>query len=269
MRGILRKMRTEIGEPIQYKLPIGDELIPLNERIGKPFSLTHTGEIFCINCARKTRKSFAQGYCYPCFKRLAECDLCIMRPHTCHHHLGTCRDEDWAAQNCMTKHIVYLANSSAIKVGITRATQLPTRWIDQGASQALALFSVASRLHSGLLEAALAKHLSDRTDWRKMLTGNADFIDLKTAADKILTTTKTDLTDLQKTNPTLTWQRLHNEPLKLNYPVNQYPKKPTAMSLDKTPKITGELQGIKGQYLILEQGVINIRKFAGYEVEVE
>ncbi len=130
-------MLSSHDSPVSYLLPLDDELIPVNQFIGKALSLTFQGEIHCIECGRKTRKSYNQGYCFPCFKSLASCDMCIMKPETCHYQQGTCRQPEWGETHCFQDHYVYLANSSAIKVGITRGTQIPTRWIDQGASQAL------------------------------------------------------------------------------------------------------------------------------------
>ncbi len=142
-------MVTSLASPIQYQLPIDDKLVSMNEHIGDSVSLHYSGEIHCIECGRRTNKSYNRGYCYPCFISLAACDLCIMKPETCHYHLGTCREPQWGETHCMQDHYVYFANSSGIKVGITRGTQIPTRWIDQGASQALAVFRVSNRLLSG------------------------------------------------------------------------------------------------------------------------
>ena len=268
LRGVLRKMKTVLAEPIRYQLPLGDTLFAVDQRIGKSLSLSFTGNIFCIACGGKTKKSFARGYCYRCFKKLAECDLCIMRPHTCHYHLGTCRDEKWADQHCMREHFVYIANSSGLKVGITRSGQIPTRWIDQGASQALAIFKVRNRLHSGLLEVALAKHISDRTDWRKMLKGSAEPVDMRAAAEDVLRAAKNDLASLKETQPGFEWQRLDEPPLSLSYPVARYPEKIVSLDFEKTATLAGRLNGIKGQYLLFDSGVLNVRKFGGYEVVV-
>ena len=136
-RGALDKMAARLDAPVQYAFRLGELQVPVNPLIGKTLRLEYLGAIHCSHCGRKTNKSFSQGYCYPCFKKLPQCDLCIVSPEKCHHELGTCRDPEWGTSFCMTDHVVYLANSSGIKVGITRATQLPTRWLDQGATQAL------------------------------------------------------------------------------------------------------------------------------------
>ena len=264
--GCLRKMRVEATRPVSYLMPVGDALLAVNDQLGRPLRLQYTGNIHCVECGRKTNKSFAQGYCYPCFKSLAECDLCIMKPETCHFAQGTCRDEEWAKSHCMQDHYVYLANSSGIKVGITRGTQIPTRWIDQGASQAIAMFRVRNRLHSGLLEVALKKQVSDRTDWRKLLKGLPQEQDMVAARERLIGLVQSDLEALKQSNADLEWEQLDDAPIQLTYPVDYYPEKIVSLNLDKTPEISGTLMGIKGQYLILDCGVINIRKFAGYEV---
>jgi len=266
--GVLRKMQVETGPPVSYLIPVGDGFVPLNQNIGKSLRLEFTGNIHCIGCGRKTSKSFAQGFCYPCFKSLASCDMCIMKPETCHYHLGTCREPEWGETHCMQDHIVYLANSSGLKVGITRGTQIPTRWIDQGATQAIPMFRVGNRLHSGLLEVTIKKQVSDRTDWRKLLKGEADSVDLVALRQQIFNNAEQDLEQLKQDNPELEWEFLDADPIVLSFPVETYPQKISSLNFDKNPIVEGVLQGIKGQYLILDSGVINIRKFAGYEVTV-
>src|SRR5690554_3510233 len=150
--GSIRKMLGTLGEPVRYALPLGDEQLPLNDLLGRTIRLEALGEIRCQHCNRLTKKSYSQGFCFPCMKKLAQCDLCIVSPERCHYEQGTCREPAWGEQFCMTDHIVYLANSSGLKVGITRASQIPTRWIDQGASQALPIMRVATRQQSGMVE---------------------------------------------------------------------------------------------------------------------
>jgi len=270
LSGNLTKMAVELApsKPVQYTIRIGDERQLLNPYIGSTIHLNFTGAIHCVSCGRKTKKSFQQGYCFPCMRSLAECDNCIVRPETCHFDQGTCRDETWAQGHCYQSHIVYLANSSGIKVGITRHTQVPTRWIDQGAIQALPVFTVTNRLHSGLLEVILKKHVSDRTDWRKMLKNIADPVDLAAERDRLLSLCEAEISQLQTEIGTDAIQ--YNEAgdtTEINYPVLNYPTKVTSLNFDKTPNISGHLQGIKGQYLILDTGVLNMRKFGGYHIE--
>lgn len=268
MKGNLRKMLSENTNPVTYSLPVGDSVVGLNEFLEKKISLTYTGTINCIACGRKTNKSFNQGYCFPCLRSLAECDSCIVKPELCHFAEGTCRDEEWARSHCIQDHFVYLANSSGIKVGITRHTQIPTRWIDQGATQALPMFKVASRHISGLLEVIIKNHVADKTDWRKMLKGDPEPMDLTAKRDELFVECETEISRLSDTLPTSSIEQLPDETTtSINYPVTEFPTKVTSLNFDKTAEVAGKLLGIKGQYLILDIGVINIRKFGGYEIE--
>ena len=271
--GHLQKMLTSLSlkgdSTVQYQLPLDDQLIPLNDYIGKHIKLTYLGEIHCVECGRKTKKSYNQGYCYPCFQSLAKCDMCIMKPETCHYHEGTCREPEWGEKFCMQEHYVYLANSSGIKVGITRGTQIPTRWIDQGASEALPIFKVSNRLLSGKIEMAIKDHVSDRTDWRKMLKGSPEHVDLAAKRDELLKASEKELKTIEKEFGESQIELLDEKQINISFPINQYPEKVKSLNFDKTPEIEGVLQGIKGQYLILDSGVLNIRKFGGYKVTFE
>ena len=171
-------MRVSADQPVSYTLELGNEIVDLNALLGKKIHLTYTGMIRCCHCQRVTKKSFNQGFCYPCFQKLAQCDRCIMSPELCHYHEGTCREPEWGEQHCMQPHIVYLANSSGLKVGITRAGQVPVRWMDQGAVSAVPVMSVSSRYMSGLVEDLLRTWVNDRTNWRKMLKHEVEEIDL-------------------------------------------------------------------------------------------
>ncbi len=268
MNGQLRKMHTRLSTPVEYQLPLGDTLIELNTHVGQPIKLVFTGDINCLHCGRKTRKSFSQGYCYPCFTRLPQCDSCIVKPEKCHYHEGTCRDPAWGERHCFQPHVVYLANSSGLKVGITRGEQVPTRWIDQGAVQALPILEVDNRLQSGLVEQILAGHVSDKTNWRTMLKGQIDLIDLPQARDRLLTLCAEPLNELREQYGQGAIRTLNADVVEIEYPVQSYPTKVTTHNFDKNPEVTGVLQGIKGQYLILDTGVINIRKFAAYNVQL-
>nr|WP_257274932.1 DUF2797 domain-containing protein [Endozoicomonas sp. SESOKO4] len=257
------------GQPVDYQLPVGDDLLPLNELMGKKLTLEYQGEINCCHCGRKTRKSFSQGFCYPCFKKLPQCDSCIMSPEKCHYHEGTCRDAAWGETFCMTDHVVYLANSSGLKVGITRATQVPTRWVDQGATQALPFVRVSTRQQSGFIETLFKEFVNDRTNWRAMLKGTAEPLDLKTQASELLDMNASRVEALQEQFGLQAITLVVDpEVVDIRYPVEQYPVKVTSMSFDKKPVIEGVLMGIKGQYLILDTGVINIRKHTSYQVNV-
>ena len=270
MQGQLRKMKSRLQNPVEYQLPLTDQLLKLNPVIGKAVNLIYKGNIYCIHCGRKTSKSFNQGYCYPCFTTLARCDMCIMKPEQCHYHKGTCREPEWGEAHCMQPHYVYLANSSGIKVGITRHTQIPTRWIDQGAVQALPILKVQSRFISGLAEISIANHVSDKTSWQRMLKNQVEKVDLYFKRDELLEICKKELQQITNQFGEQAIQFLADEKsIEINYPVLEYPTKVKSFNLDKTPEISATLLGIKGQYLIFDSGVINIRKYAGYEVEFE
>nr|WP_257266919.1 DUF2797 domain-containing protein [Endozoicomonas sp. ONNA2] len=257
---------------VTYQLPVGDQLLLLNDLLGRQLSIKYQGEIHCCHCGRKTKKSFNQGFCYPCFKKLPQCDSCIMSPEKCHYDQGTCRDPAWGEQFCMTDHVVYLANSSGLKVGITRATQVPTRWIDQGATQALPFIRVATRQQSGLLEVIFKEFINDRTNWRAMLKGPADPLDLQDSARELLDMNSSRITALQEQFGIQAIQPLAgtdpSDVVNIDYPVIEYPAKVTSRSFDKEPLIEGTLLGIKGQYLIFDHGVVNIRKHTAYQVSV-
>ena len=269
LSGNLAKMRVELTNPIHYFLPLSKNELYLNDLIGQSLTLRFTDEINCVSCHKKTRKSFNQGHCYACFRRLPQCDICIVKPEYCHYEAGTCRDEQWGEQHCLQPHYIYLANSSGLKVGITRGTQIPTRWIDQGAVQALPIIEVSERLLSGLVEVELKKSLNDKTSWQKMLKGHIERLDLESARDEVFADNEDFLANLQQQWGEDAIEFLHEEEsLEIHYPVLEYPSKVVSFNFDKNPEVSGKLMGIKGQYLIFDTGVINIRKFSGYHVEV-
>jgi len=268
MQGTIRKLKSTLTSPVEYQLPIGDELVSLNDYIGKPLTLTFTGNIFCCNCGKKTKKSYSQGHCFVCMRKLASCDMCIMKPETCHFDKGTCREPQWGEENCMIPHYVYLANTSGLKVGITRHTQIPTRWIDQGATQALPIFKVQTRLQSGLVEVALAEFIADKTNWRNMLKGQSEAIDLKASAAELIPQIDAKLSELAELFGATAIEKLDEDVVELDYPVSEYPSKISSFNFDKAPEVSGILKGIKGQYLIFDTGVINIRKFTSYEISL-
>ena len=269
-RGIVRKMLSRLGQPVSYGARFGDNEIALNPLIDQQLKLVFSGGIYCIHCNRKTNKSFNQGYCYPCFQKLAQCDSCIIHPERCHLEQGTCREPAWGEKYCMQDHIVYLANSSGLKVGITRATQVPTRWIDQGATQALAIIRVRSRLQSGTLEMAFKQHVADKTNWRDMLKGKAAELDMAAERDRLLAACEEDIKELMARFDFFAISILKGiDPVSIDYPVQAYPEKITSLNFDKEPVVSGTLRGIKGQYLIFDSGVINLRRYSGYEVELQ
>ncbi len=272
--GNLVKMPTSLDGDNQsgkhtatYHLALDEARFALNDYLGKKIALRFLGEINCIHCGRKTSKSFNQGYCFPCFRKLAQCDTCIVKPETCHYDQGTCREPDWARTHCFTDHIVYLSNTSGLKVGITRISQAPTRWIDQGAIQAIPLVRVADRKLSGLVESHLAREMADKTSWQAMLKDQTEPLDMSAereiASKKALDYINNDLqlTDLKK------YSIQGSDAIDIDYPVLEYPTKVVSLNFDKTPLVEGTLMGIKGQYLMFDTGVINIRKYGGYKVE--
>jgi hypothetical protein len=269
LTGNLDKMLTKLGPPAQYELWLSGQTLLLNPLIGKQLVLKFTGEINCGHCGRATKKSYNDGYCFPCTQKLAECDICIVKPELCHFHLGTCRDPEWGQKHCMAPHIVYLANSSGAKVGITREKQVPTRWIDQGAKEALPIMRVGSRYQSGQAEVLLAKSVADKTNWRTMLAGEVPSIDLASLRDRLFASIGDELELLEESLGDDLEFLDDAETVSIDYPVNEYPKKIVSLSFDKTPEIKGVLQGIKGQYLIFDHGVINIRRHSGYKISVE
>lgn len=265
MQGRLEKMVAVHDDTIRYELVLNHQRVPLNDLIGQTVTLKHTGNLYCLHCNMPMNKSFNQGYCYPCFSRLAKCDMCMMKPETCHHAFGTCRDTKWAESFCFQPHIVYLSNTSGLKVGITRRTQIPTRWIDQGAIQALPIFKVMSRRMSGLIETLIAKHVADKTQWQRMLKHQIEPLDLLAERDRLLAICADELNQLNQNEIEFLADA---NVVDLNYPITVAPTKVSALNFDKTPHISGVLHGIKGQYLIFEKGVLNVRKFGGYEIQI-
>lgn len=227
--------------------------------LGKKYKLEFTGKIRCVSCGRITKKSFNQGNCFTCFQTLAENDLCILRPDTCHYHLGTCRQPDWGDSHCFRPHTVYLANSSAIKVGITKENPVSNRWVDQGAVQGIPLVEVGSRRDAGIIEKELSKVLSDRTTWQKMVAGDPEPIDLSERKKEFLQKIEDLDFDLDyRVSP-------QEKPTVIRYPVLHFPQKILSLSPEKNLVIEDILTGIKGQYLLFQFGVINIRAYGGYE----
>ena len=261
--GKLSKMHTSLsGTQVNYKLQLDSVWYDLNSLVGKKIKLSYTGKIVCTSCHKQIKKSYAQGFCYPCTMKLASCDLCILKPETCHFHQGTCREPEWGEKNCFQSHYVYLANSSGLKVGITRKTNVPYRWMDQGATEALPILEVSNRLVSGQVEVLFKKLISDKTDWRKMLRGEPESLHLPQWRDKLFLELKEELKSFN-------YNLLDDKIFKFKYPVESYPEKSSSISLDKISQIDGKILGIKGQYLIFDCGVLNVRSHTGYEIMLE
>lgn len=260
--GNISKMRSSREEVVQYFLPLGNQLIDMNKLIGQDIQLEFMGKIHCMKCGRETRKSFAQGYCYPCFTSAPETEECVLRPELCRAHEGVARDMEYAEEHCLSEQVVYLAITSGLKVGVTRRSQVPTRWIDQGALAAIVFARTPNRYTAGLMEVAMKKHTADKTNWRKMLSGSdpgpIDLVDEKARLMEMIP---------EELSANLTED---NAVLEFTYPVEQYPEKIRSLNFDKDPLVSGILTGIKGQYLMFDQDrVINVRKFGSYLVKLK
>ncbi|MFA9372371.1 MAG: DUF2797 domain-containing protein [Labilibaculum antarcticum] len=260
-QGNISKMRTDLKDVVEYQLPIGEEIVNMNPLVGKKLSFTYLGQINCIHCGKITKTSFAQGYCYSCFTTLPQTDESILRPELDLSYLGIARDMEWAKKHTLQPHFVYLAYSGNLKVGVTRESQVPTRWMDQGASKAIKLAKTPNRHIAGVIEVALKKHFSDKTNWRAMLklehTEGVDLLSEKKKAAGLL-------------HPELQ-QYISDEDqvFEMIYPMNSQPEKVVSFGFEKEKEYSGILKGIKGQYLIFEDGkVLNIRKHNGYLVSL-
>lgn len=256
-KGNIIKMRTELADPIHYYLQIGDHEVAINPLIGQHIQLKFDGQINCVACRKRTKTSFAQGFCYSCYQTVPEASETIMRPELSKAHFGIARDIKWAEEQDMADHYVYLAVSNDLKVGVTRWHQVPTRWIDQGASRAIKLAKTPNRHIAGVIEVFLKKHFTDKTNWRTMLQNQVnETINLEEEKQKTIQLMPLELHQYVSDE---------NEIIHLSYPVSEYPEKVKSVSFDKIPLIEGELKGIKGQYLIFEKNqALNVRKHNGY-----
>lgn len=255
--GVLTKMKTELAETVQYYLIFDQDFLNMNQLLNKTVSLNFLN-YHCTNC-HKVKKVFANGFCYSCFMELPQNGEWVIRPELSKAHLGQQdRDLEYEKSVQLKPHIVYLANSSNVKVGVTRKSQIPTRWIDQGAHEAIEVVEVPNRYLAGITEIALKEHVSDKTNWRKMLTN--DLKDLDLAAIK---------NDLKQYLPEEVQQYYlaNAKELEIKFPVLSYPAKCKSLNLEKTPYYEGVLKGIKGQYLIFEDGMVfNVRRHEGFNV---
>lgn len=266
------RVSTDEGNLAHYQLPIGDQSIDVNSLIGQQISVNYSGTINCVHCGSKTKTSFNQGYCYRCLTTLAQCDSCIIRPETCHYDAGTCREPQWGEENCLSDHYVYLANTGTVKVGITRhvTDQISSRWLDQGATQAMPLMRVQNRLISGLVETAFKSHIADKTNWRTMLKGHPADTDLSSLKESLLAEIEEDLDMITEEYGFQAINQLDAPAVNIHYPVSQYPEKIKSINLDKEGAFAGTLLGIKAQYWMLDgDRVINMRKYSGYDLSIE
>ena len=257
--GTLTKMQTEIGHPIQYYLIFDTNFINVNQLIGRTIEVQHKG-YQCLHC-KKPKKIFRQGFCYDCFSTIPAAADWIMKPELSKAHLDIeDRDLDYEKRVQLQPHVVYLALSSEVKVGVTRKTQVPTRWIDQGAVEALPILETPNRYLAGVAEVALKNHFVDKTNWQKMLKNEVSHADLLAEKQKLQAWLPTEV---------MPYFLPENQEYKLEYPVLRYPLKVTSLNLEKTPDFSGKVIGIKGQYLLFEDGtVFNVRTFEGYVVSI-
>ena len=258
--GNISKMKVENNEFVSYFLPISDEQIFINSLIGKQIELKFEGRINCIKCNKEIKKTFAQGYCYSCFISSPETEACSVSPEKCEAHNGIARDMEWANEHCVQDHFVYLSLTSNVKVGVTRQTNIPSRWIDQGAVKAIKLAKPPYRELAGQIEVDLKKYFSDKTSWQKMLKCEIPEANLLAEKQKAAGLLRNDLKKYLCPDNTI---------YEFNYPLEVSPTSVKSISLDKTPEISAKLIGIKGQYLIFDdKRVLNIRKHNGYYVKI-
>ncbi|HLT48934.1 MAG TPA: DUF2797 domain-containing protein [Aequorivita sp.] len=257
--GVLTKMQTENGSPIQYYLVFENDFLNMNQLLDKKVSINFL-HYQCLNCGLQ-RKIYRQGFCYDCFYEIPQAADWIMNPELSKAHLGI-EDRDLAYEEKVQiqPHVVYLANSSSVKVGVTRKSQIPTRWIDQGAHEAIEIVEVPNRYLAGITEVALKDHVSDKTNWRTMLKNEIKDEDLVEWRNKLKQFIPTEAAEYYLEN---------NAETNLQFPVLKYPEKPKSLNLEKTPFYEGILKGIKGQYLIFDDDtVFNIRGNEGYVVSI-
>lgn len=258
--GVITKMQTEHGKPIQYYLVFESSFLNMNQLLGSEIELEMTG-YQCLNCSRR-KKVFRQGFCYDCFTSSAHAGEWIIRPELSTAHLGIAdRDLDHEAMVQLQPHIVYLAVSCEVKVGVTRKSQIPTRWIDQGAHLAIEIVEVPNRYLAGITEVVLKNHYTDKTNWKRMLLNEIIECDLHAERLKVV--------DLLPEEVRSLFSNSAFSPTEIHFPVLEYPKSITTINFEKSRIIRGRLVGIKGQYLLFENGTaFNVRAAEGALVRI-
>ena len=274
MIGNIKKMQSKHTNPISYKIPIGDSFLPISDYLGRKINVQYLGEINCIGCNRPINKSFAQGYCYPCFIKSPYTSECILRPELCQAHIGVSRDDEWSKKHCLADHYVYLSLTAGVKVGVTRKTQIPTRWIDQGAVQAIKIAKTPNRYLAGEIEIKLKQFISDRTAWQKMLKNDInydiDIIDIREGMYQKIESEYNNYIYNEDGDYIFQEDEFEEEIFEFSYPVDMYPQKIKSISLDKTDDFTSKLIGIKGQYLLFDDNLVfNVRKHTGYQISLK
>lgn len=260
LKGTLRKMLTEFKEPVRYYLTLGDSFVDMNQAIGSRFSIAHVGN--CCRSCGLDKPIFRMGFCSACFYMSPEASPSIINPELSMAHLGKAdRDLEWEMKFQLQPHVVYLALSGGLKVGVTRTTQIPTRWIDQGASSAVIFANTENRYEAGQIEVLLKDNLPDKTNWQRMLKNQEDSFDLVQMKAKVKPRLSADFEGMYCCEDEI-WNFV--------YPVEEYPAKIKSLSLDKQKNFSGILKGIRGQYLYFENGLVfNVRGHEGYVVELD
>ncbi len=269
--GNLRKLGTserpdEYGQ-VNYALQ-GANVInelpeePINDWVGKRMIIEYNGQINCRVTGQLLRKSYGEGMSYQTWMEHPSAVPSVLRPELSRIHEGIAlRDFDWEQKHHNQPHFLYISHTGDFKVGVTRTTNCPFRWHDQGAVSAIAIALTPYRQLAGEMEVALKEILSDKTNYRKMLLD----VQPKTVA----------LDDLKEEcfehlGAVYESFFIDESPQEFKYPVMTYPSKVTSLKLDKTPRIEGMLQGIKGQYLMFDGGrVLNLRRHSGYWVRIQ
>lgn len=260
-------MKSTLNEEVEYNLPLYEVLEPgveveLNPLIGNTIRIEFLDQIHCVVTGKKIKKAFGEGMSYDAFMNSPMASPSIVRPELSRIHEGIAlRDEQWEREHHLQPHVVYLSKTSGVKVGVTRDVQIPTRWIDQGATEAILLAEVPYRQLAGLIEVELKGHMSDKTNWRKMLKNEAEDTDLLAEKDEALDLLPEEYHEFVSSNDEITT---------ISYPVLSYPEKVVSLKFDKLPVVEKKLVGIKGQYLIFDDGsVLNMRSHSGYRISIE
>tara|TARA_Y100000994_G_scaffold40722_1_gene31580 strand:- start:171 stop:971 length:801 start_codon:yes stop_codon:yes gene_type:complete len=260
--GQIKKMISKYLTPISYDIPIGNDFIPVSTFLDKIIEINFLNEIHCIECEREINKTFAQGYCYPCFINSPRTSECILKPELCRAHEGESRDIEWSKKHCLKEHFVYLSLTAGAKIGVTRATQIPTRWIDQGAVQALKFAKTSNRYEAGAIEVQMKNHISDRTAWQRMLKNEIDdSINLMKLKNELINVIGNEYKQFILENESV---------VVFEYPHINFPDKVKSLDLLKVNRIKARLIAIKGQYLLFDDNtVLNIRKHTGFKISLE
>lgn len=266
--GNIRKMRSELQQgEVHYRLPLYDVLepgdeVPMNDLIGQTIQLRFEDRINCVVTGKKINKTYGDGMSYDAWRKSPMAVESIIRPELSRIHEGVAlRDMEWEKANHLQPHVTYVSLTGGVKVGVTRATQIPTRWIDQGAVEAIVLAETPYRQAAGLIEVSLKSHIADKTNWRKMLSNEKlSGYDLEEIKYNLVQHIPDELQEFVSENDEIHY---------IKFPVLQYPIKVKSIKLDKAPLIEKKLLGIKGQYLLLEDDlVINLRSHTGYRVSL-